>query len=140
MNFLSELKVKDHTLQFLNQEKVHLENVLADWQKRLEYSKESHIRSLDPEPRWIDRQKFTDEMSQSEIDVFLAQGWSFDPDDCTILLKRELEKPETVQRRIAANVNWRSKRDIKLERAIRIISGRLNRLTKCIEFVSSIND
>ena len=122
--------MKTQTLQFLNQEKAHLENVLAKLQRRLEYSKESHLRLLDPEPQWIDRQKFTDEMSQSEIDAFLAQGWGYDPDDCTILWKRELEKPETVQRRIAANVNWRSKRDIKMERAIRIISGRLNRLTK----------
>jgi hypothetical protein len=132
--------VKTHTLQFLNQEKAHLENVLTDWQKRLEYSKESHLRSIDPEPRWIDRQKFTDDVSQTEIDTFLEQGWSYDPDDSTILWKRELEKPETVQRRIAANVNWCSNYDKKLERAIRIISGRLNRLVKCIEFVSSTND
>lgn len=97
----------------------------------MEYSRESHLRLLDPEPRWIDRQKFTDEMSQ---------GWGYDPDDSTILWKRELEKPETVQRRIAANINWRSKYDAKMERAIRIISGRLNRLVKCIQFVSSIND
>lgn len=132
--------MKTHTLQFLNQEKAHLENVLTDWQKRLEYSKESHLRSIDPEPRWIDRQKFTDDVSQTEIDTFLEQGWSYDPDDSTILWKRELEKPETVQRRIAANVNWCSNYDKKLERAIRIISGRLNRLVKCIEFVSSTND
>lgn len=140
MNFLSELKVKDYTLQFLNQEKTHLENVLTNWQKRLEYSKEFHLRLLDPEPQWIDRQKFTDEMSQSEIDAFLAQGWSYDPYDCTILWKRELETPETVKRRIAANINWRSKYDAKMERAIRIISGRLGRLVKCIEFVSLIDD
>lgn len=131
--------MKTQTLQFLNQEKAHLENVLTDWQKRLEYFRESHLRSLDPEPRWIDRQKFTDEMSQPEIDLFLAHGWSYDPDDSTILWKRELEKPETVQRRIAANINWRSNYDKKLERAIRIISGRLGRLVKCIEFVSSSN-
>lgn len=129
--------MKTQTLQFLNQEKAHLENVLTKWQRRLEYSKEFHLRLLDPEPQWIDRQKFTDEMSQSEIDAFLAQGWSYDPDDSTILWKRELEKPETVKRRIAANIKWRSKYDAKMERAIRIISGRLNRLTMCIEFVSS---
>ena len=70
----------------------------------------------------------------------MSQGWGYDPDDSTILWKRELEKPETVQRRIAANINWRSKYDVKMERAIRIISGRLNRLVKCIQFVSSIND
>lgn len=132
--------MKTQTLQFLNQEKTHLENVLTKWQLRLEYSKETHLRSLDPEPRWIDRQKFTDELLQTEIDTFLGQGWSFDPDDCTILWKRELEKPETVKRRIAANVNWCSNYDKKLERAIRIISGRLHRLGKCIEFVSSSND
>ena len=132
--------MKDQTLQFLNQEKALLQDVLTDWQKRLEYSRESHRRLLDPEPRWIDRQKFTDEMSQSEIDAFLAQGWGYDPDDSTILWKRELEKPETVKRRIAANINWRSKYDAKMERAIRIISGRLGRLVKCIEFVSLIDD
>lgn len=131
--------MKTQTLQFLNQEKAHLENVLTDWQRQWDYSRESSNKFFDPEPHLIDRHKFTDEMSQSEIDAFLAQGWSCDPDDSTILWKRELEKPETVQRRIAANANWRSKYDAKMERAIRIISGRLNRLTKCIEFVSSSN-
>lgn len=132
--------MKTQTLQFLNQEKAHLENVLTDWHIRLEYSREYHHQFLDPEPRWIDRQKFTDEMSQSEIDAFLAQGWSYDPDDDTVLWKRELEKPETVQRRITANANWRSKYDAKMERAIRIISGRLNRLVKCIEWANTIKE
>ena len=132
--------MKIQTLQFLYQEKAHLQDVLTDWQKRLEYSRESHLRSIDPVPRWIDRQKFTDEMSQSEIDTFLAQGWSYDPVDSTILWKRELETPETVKRRIAANVNWRSNYDAKMERAIRIISGRLHRLVKCIEWINAIKE